>query len=72
MSEDRFKDAGHFHPARAWEKITRTNKARAFDAKHPLTWWDRFWIPTSIVALLLGLAGCAIYLLIWGLSSPFA
>lgn|GEM_PF-1867282 len=71
-SEDRWAGTGHFHPASAWQKITRTNRARAFDAKHPLTWWDRFWIPASIVLLVTGLLGCALYLLIWGVSGPFA
>lgn len=36
---DRWQGTGHFHPAKAWEKITRANKARAFEAKHPTKWW---------------------------------
>lgn len=69
---DRWQGTGHFHPAKTWQKITRANNDRAFEAKHPLTWWDRFWIPASVSALLLAIAGCALYLLIWGLGAPYA
>lgn len=69
---DRWQGTGHFHPAKAWEKITRANKARAFDAKHPISRWERFWIPASIITLVTGLLGCAVYLLVWAFGAPYA
>ncbi|WP_414497724.1 hypothetical protein [Stenotrophomonas maltophilia] len=72
QTEDRFKGTGQFHPDKAWAKIVRKDKDRAFDEKYPLTWWDRFWIPTSLALLLFGIVACGGYLLLWLLSAPFA
>lgn len=72
MSDDRFKNAGQFEPETAWVAIKQQNAARDFDSKYPLTWWDRFWIPTSLALLLLGILACGVYLLLWLFSAPFA
>lgn len=72
MSDDRFKDAGEFEPEKAWSNIRKTDSDRSFDAKHPLSRWDRFWIPASLTLLALAIGGCAVYLLLWAFSAPFA
>ncbi|AVH90027.1 TPA: hypothetical protein ACGCEE_000254 [Stenotrophomonas maltophilia] len=72
QTEDRFKGTGQFHPDKAWAKIDREAKDRAFDAKHPPKWWHSLAFPWGVALLLLGLAGCVIYLLLWAFSAPFA
>lgn len=72
MNDDRFKDAGHFEPRTAWEKITRANKDRAFEAKYPTKWWHgpyfTLWAGGALLLLVASVAG----LLIWAFSGPYA
>ena len=71
-TDDRFKGTGEFHPEKAWAKMDREAKDRAFEAKHPTRWWHSLAFPWGVGLLLLILAGCAIYLLLWAFSAPFA
>lgn len=72
MTDDRFKDAGEFEPKKAWAKIARADKDRAFEAKYPARWWHALAFPWGVILLLLALAGCLLALLLWALSAPFA
>lgn len=68
QTDDRFKGTGQFHPDKAWAKIDREAKDRAFDAKHPPKWWHSLAFPWGVVLLLI--AGVAAVLAIvsglWG------
>lgn len=64
MTDDRFKDAGEFHPDRAWDKIQEENSTRARDAKYPKRWWHDTVFSLAGLAVLLMLAVSVVLILL--------
>lgn len=72
MNDERFKDAGHFEPGRAWAKISQADADRELEAKHPTKWWHgayfTLWGGAALVLIVIAIIG----LLIWAFSGPYA
>jgi hypothetical protein len=61
-----------YPPMKSWDEIKRENADREFDRRYPTKWWEPAFFAVVYGGALLALAGCALWLLGWVLSAPFA